>query len=104
MRKRKVVLAESRRKVYSNLKKKVAFACLVAEKGGLKLHVRERRDDEPAFGIFLDSFRRGFTKNRISLGDVENHACIDDPAHGSSPSRSSFIHSAVVRGLLYVAA
>ena len=49
---REIVFTENWRKVYSNLKKKVAFACLVAEKGGRKLHIRERRDDEPAFAAY----------------------------------------------------
>ena len=42
-------------KVYSDFKKKISFACLVAEKGGRKLHVRKRRDNEPTFGVLIDS-------------------------------------------------
>ena len=35
----------------------------------------------------------------VTLDQINNDAGINDPNHSSSPSRSSFIHSAVERGL-----
>ena len=95
---RQVVFADAGRKVDPNLKEKLPFACFFAEEGRRELDICNGRYDKTVVGVLVDCIGGLDAEHWVALKHVKYYAGVHDHAHGRSPSRSSFIHSAVVRG------
>lgn len=73
------------------------LVCFIAQESWREFNIRNGRDYKTLANIPVKCDRRSCREIGVSVENVEKYAGVNDLAQSSSPSRSSFIHSAVGR-------